>query len=148
MLCFIQTNNTAILMAIEKEIETRIDLFFDWINHPQIQNHYIKNLENWDALCASLYIISDLQRPKNEFLKLQSINYLEIIGIIQTIYIEQDSIETLKFAILEQDKGRQFNMSNYQEIREIRNRVFGHPSEKGAGKKKTRHFGSPAKPCF
>lgn len=127
-------------MVLEKEIKIRISLFFDWINHPQIQNHYIKNLENWDALCASLHIISDLQRPKEEYHSLNSINYLETIGIIQTIYIEQDSVETLKFAIIEQSKGRQFSLSNYKEIRDIRNQVFGHPSEKRAGKTKTRHF--------
>ena len=127
-------------MILEKEIKVRISRFFDLINLPQIQNHYIKDLENWDALCASLHIISDLQRPKEEYHSLKKINYLETIGVIQTIYMEQDSVETLKFAIIEQNKQRGFSLSNYKEIRNIRNQVFGHPSEKRAGKIKTRHF--------
>lgn len=127
-------------MLLEKEIKKRISYFFDLINHPQIQNYYIKNLENWDALCASLHIIRDLQRPKEEYQSLGSINYLESIGIIQTIYIEQDSIETLKFAIIEQRKNKYFTLSEYKKIRDLRNQVFGHPSEKNAGKYKTRHF--------
>ncbi|WP_459744444.1 hypothetical protein [Polaribacter sp. OB-PA-B3] len=127
-------------MLLEKEIKERISYFFKLINNPQIQGYYIKNLENWDALCASLHIIRDLQRPKDEYQSLSSINYLESIGIIQTIYIEQDSIETLKFALTEQKKNRYFTLSEYKEIRNLRNQVFGHPSEKSAGKHKTRHF--------
>jgi hypothetical protein len=126
-------------MILEEEIKTRINLFFDLINHPQVQNHYIKDLENWDALCASLHIISDLQRPKKEYYALKSINYLETIGIIQTIYIEQDSVNTLKYAITEQNN-KGFSLSEYKKIRNIRNKVFGHPSEKRTGKIKTRHF--------
>jgi len=110
------------------------------INHPQIQNYYTKNLENWDALCASLHIIRDLQRLKEEYQSLNSINHLETIGVIQTIYIEQDSTETLKFAINEQKKERYFTLTNYKKIRDLRNQVFGHPSEKTSGKSKTRHF--------
>ncbi|GAA3651804.1 hypothetical protein [Flavivirga jejuensis] len=126
-------------MILEEEIETQISLFFDLINHPQVQNYYIKDLENWDALCASLHIISDLQRPKKEYYSLKSINYLETIGIIQTIYIEQDSVNTLKYAITEQNN-KGFSLSEYKKIRNIRNKVFGHPSEKRTGKIKTRHF--------
>ncbi|GGK25488.1 hypothetical protein GCM10007962_19670 [Yeosuana aromativorans] len=127
-------------MLLEKEIRERISCFFDLINHPQIQNHYIKNPENWDALCASLHIIRDLQRPKEEYQSLESINYLESIGIIQTIYMEQDSIETLKFAITEQKRSNYFILSEYKKIRDLRNQVFGHPSDKNAGNYKTRHF--------
>jgi hypothetical protein len=125
---------------MEKEIKKEISYFFHLINHPQIQNYYIKNLENCDALCASLHIIRDLQRSKEEYKSLNSINHLETIGVIQTIYIEQDSIETLKFAINEQKKEKYFTLINYKKIRDLRNQVFGHPSEKTAGKSKTRHF--------
>jgi len=127
-------------MSLEKEIKKQISYFFHLINHPQIQNYYLKNLENWDALCASLHIIRDLQRSKEEYQSLNSINHLETIGVIQTIYIEQDSIETLKFAINEQKKEKYFTLINYKKIRDLRNQVFGHPSEKTAGKSKTRHF--------
>lgn len=128
------------IMSLEIEIKEKVRHFFDLINHPQIKNYYIKNFENWDALCAALHIIHDLQRPKEEYHLLKKINYLETIGIIQSIYIEQDSVETLKFAITEQNKQRRFNLSNYEEIRKIRNQIFGHPSEKREGKIKTRHF--------
>lgn len=124
-------------MLLELEIKKRIDYFFDIINHPIVQNYFISDNKNWDALCASLHIIHDLQRAKEEYQSLSSINYLESIGIFQTIYIEQDSVKTLMFAIKEQE-GR-FNLEDYEEIRNIRNEIFGHPSDKGWNVK-TRHF--------
>lgn len=126
-------------MNVEEQIGKKVSEFFSWINLPIVQSHYIKDLQNWDALCASLHIVSDLQRPKSEYYSLKSINHLEAIGIMQTIYIEQDSIQTLKNAILENKNGN-FFLNNYDNVRSIRNKVFGHPSDKSSGKIKTRHF--------
>jgi hypothetical protein len=88
-------------MEVEAQIQGKVNRFFAWINYPIIQNYYIKDLQNWDALCASLHILNDLQRPKNEYYSLETVNYLEVIGIMQTLYIEQDSMQTLKNALLE-----------------------------------------------
>jgi hypothetical protein len=126
-------------MEVEDQIENKINDFFNWINHPIVQNYYIKDLQNWDGLCASLHIIKDLQRPKKEYYSLNSINYLEAIGIMQTIYIEQDCIQTLKLAIKEENENK-FILNNYNKVRDIRNKVFGHPSEKKTNGIKTRHF--------
>lgn len=126
-------------MNVEEQIGQKISDFFSWINLPIVQNHYIKDLQNWDALCASLHIVNDLQRPKSEYYSLKSINHLESIGIMQTLYIEQDSIQTLKNAILENKNGN-FSLNNYDNVRSVRNKVFGHPSDKSLGKIKTRHF--------
>jgi len=124
---------------VEIQIKNKINQFFDWINRPIIQNYYIKNSQNWDALCASLHIINDLQRPKTEYYALETINHLEVIGIMQTIYIEQDSIQTLRNALLE-CKFDGFKLNNYNRVRDKRNKVFGHPSDKKTGTIKTRHF--------
>ncbi len=126
-------------MNVEDQIEKKVSEFFYWINLTIVQNHYIKDLQNWDALCASLHIVIDLQRPKKEYYSLKSINHLEAIGIMQTLYIEQDSIQTLKNAILE-NKNSNFLLNNYDNVRSIRNKLFGHPSAKSSGKIKTRHF--------
>jgi division protein CdvB (Snf7/Vps24/ESCRT-III family) len=126
-------------MEIEIQIKNKVHQFFDWINRPVVQNFYIKDLQNWDALCASLHILNDLQRPKYEYYALESINHLEAIGIMQTIYIEQDSMQTLRNALLE-IKYDGFKLNNYDEVRDTRNKVFGHPSDKKTGTIKTRHF--------
>lgn len=128
-------------MKIEIQIKNKVHQFFEWINSPVIQNYYIKDLQNWDALCASLHILNDLQRPKSEYYALKSINHLEAIGIMQTIYIEQDIIQTLRNALLE-IKYHSFKLSNYNKVRATRNEVFGHPSDKSNKKLKikTRHF--------
>ncbi len=126
-------------MQIEDQIDKLVHELFTWIDQPIVQNIYIKDLQNWDALCAALHIILDLQRPKQEYYSLTSINHLETIGIMQTLYIEQDSIQTLKNAILEQ-KGNKFTLTHYNRIRDIRNQIFGHPSDKNSGSSKTRHF--------
>jgi len=127
------------VVMVEIQIKNKINQFFDWINRPIIQNYYIKNSQNWDALCASLHIINDLQRPKTEYYALETINHLEVIGIMQTIYIEQDSIQTLRNALLE-CKFDGFKLNNYNRVRDKRNKVFGHPSDKKTGTIKTRHF--------
>lgn len=126
-------------MEIEVKIKNKVHQFFDWINRPIIQNYYIKDLQNWDALCASLHILNDLQRPKSEYYALESINHLEAIGIMQTLYIEQDSMQTLQNALFE-NKYDGFKLNNYDKVRDTRNKVFGHPSDKKTGSIKTRHF--------
>lgn len=126
-------------MKFENLIKEKVDELFSLINQPLIQNYYIKNSQNWDALCASLHIIKDLQRPKNEYYSLESINHLEVIGIMQVLYMEQDSIWTLTNAIKETSNSK-FLLPEYENVRRIRNQAFGHPSDKAAGKVKTRHF--------
>lgn len=126
-------------MEVENQIQVKVKKFFDWINHPIIKQYYIKDLQNWNALCASLHILNDLKRPKIEYYNLDSINYLEAIGIMQTLYIEQDTVQTLRNALLE-DSFTRFKLSKYNKIRDTRNKVFGHPSDKKSGSIKTRHF--------
>lgn len=126
-------------MKVEDKIQIKVGKFFDWINRPVIQQYYINDLQNWDALCASLHILKDLQRAKYEYHNLVSINYLETIGIMQTLYIEQDSMQTLRKALLE-EKYNGFKLNNYNKIRDTRNDVFGHPSDRKSGSIKTRHF--------
>ena len=123
-------------------IQRLVSWFFDKINIPIIEGLYIDNLQNWDALCASLTILNDLQRAKEEYYKLENVNHLEVIGIMQTIYIEQDCMLTFYNAIL--DKSQEKYLENYSKIRSLRNEVFGHPSKKEKQKKPiklySRHF--------
>lgn len=127
-------------MTEEDKIRELIDWFFDKINKIIIQNYYISDSQNWEAICASLTLINDLARPKSEYYSLKTINHLEVIGIMQTIYIEQDCIMTLHKALFGNSQKRDF--SNYKSIRSLRNQAFGHPSESGRrnGNMYTRHF--------
>jgi len=113
----------------EDHIKQLIDWFFEKINMPLIENIYINDLQNWDALCSSLTIINDLQRTKTEYHSLTKINHLEVIGVMQTLYIEQDCMLTLKNAILKTKETAA--LADYKPIRELRNEAFGHPSAKG-----------------
>ena len=114
-------------------------MFFDWINNPIVENYYIKDIQNWDAICASLHILKDLQRPKDEYFALGSINHLEAIGIMQVLFIEQDSVQTLKNAVSEK-KFDGFKLNKYDAVRTTRNDSFGHPTDRGYKNSKTRHF--------
>ncbi len=125
-------------MTDELNIQKIVSWFFDKINNPIIESFYIDNSQNWDAICSSLTILNDLQRPKKEYYCLKKINHLEAIGIMQTIYIEQDCMLTLQNAILEQTKKE--HLTSYTSIRSIRNEAFGHPSEKKKNKQFSRHF--------
>lgn len=126
-------------MNIEKQIDEKVEVLFDYINHTVVQNYYLSNLQNWDTICASLHIIKELQRPKAEYYLLNSINHLEAIGIMQTVYIEQDAVESLKCGINEIVSNRK-PLPKYQEIRAIRNSIFGHPADYGTKNRITRHF--------
>ena len=116
-------------LSDEERIKQLVDWFFQKINMPIIESIYINDLQNWDALCSSLTIISDLQRAKIEYRSLAKINHLEAIGVMQTLYIEQDCMLTLKNAILKIKETAA--LADYKPIRELRNEAFGHPSAKG-----------------
>jgi hypothetical protein len=129
-------------MNDDEKIDEKVSEFFSWINLPIVHSFYIKDLQNWDAICASLHILNDLQRPKKEYFALKEINHLEAIGIMQTLYIEQDSMQTLRNAMLE-EKYNGFKLNKYDKVRDTRNKVFGHPSDKSNRKPlkiNTRHF--------
>lgn len=117
------------IVTDEDHIKDLVDWFFQKINIPIVESAYINDLQNWDALCSSLTIINDLQRPKSEYYALQKVNHLEAIGIMQALYIEQDCMLTLKNAI--QKSKDTAALSDYKPIRELRNEAFGHPSAKG-----------------
>jgi hypothetical protein len=130
-----------VLRQMNDEIGNIVSWFFDKINHPILENYFIKDNNNWDALCSSLHILNDLERPKQIFDQLESLDYLSAIGIMQTMYIEQDSVKTLRDSILESQST--FDLNDYNEIRFLRNEAFGHPSSKskrGKGNGKSRHF--------
>ena len=125
-------------MTNETQIKELTGWFFDRINMPIIEGLYIGNEMVWDALCASLTILGDLQRAKTEYLELSSVNHLETIGIMQTVYIEQDCILNLQNAIL--GKNDKAALPNYKKIRDLRNEAFGYPSERKQKGTFSRHF--------
>lgn len=125
-------------MTDEDVIKSIVSWFFDKINTPIIEQQYIYDSQNWDALCASLTLLNDLQRAKAEYYLLKKINHLEAIGIMQTAYIEQDCMLTLKNAIFETKETA--SLINYKSIRGLRNEAFGHPSARGKSGMLSRHF--------
>ena len=125
-------------MTNESQIEALTGWFFDRINTPVIEGLYIHDAMVWDAICASLTILGDLQRAKSEYLELQSINHLEAIGIMQATYIEQDCVLNLQNALL--GKNDKAALPDYKWIRDLRNEAFGHPSERKKKGTFSRHF--------
>lgn len=125
-------------MTKEDKIQELTGWFFDQINVPIIEGLYIHDSKIWDTICASLTILGDLQRAKREYHELSKINYLEVIGIMQAIYIEQDCMLNLRNSIL--GKGGKTPLINYKSIRDLRNEAFGHPSERQKKGSFSRHF--------
>ncbi len=125
-------------MTDEEIIKSIVSWFFDKINIPIIEQQYIHDLQNWDALCASLTLLNDLQRAKAEYYLLTKITHLEAIGIMQTAYIEQDCMLTLKNALFEIKETA--SLIDYRPTRSTRNEAFGHPSAKGKSGMLSRHF--------
>lgn len=89
-----------------------------------------KNKVNTDQIWGPLHILLLIQNAKKKYLKLDIIDDLSLIGLLQTLYIEQDSLSLFAFSIGYIDQRNKFetDIADFKEIRYLRNEAFGHPS--------------------
>lgn len=93
-----------------------------------------ENAERYAGYYTSMYLIQDtsealLVHRERGFSDSPYIAYIEIWGILQAVFIQQDAIRELYSAV----SGRTLDMkrfSKWQEIRELRNICAGHPARK------------------
>ncbi|MBU6427037.1 hypothetical protein KGQ27_02235 [Patescibacteria group bacterium] len=127
------------------DINTKIR---DFVNDSTIKKTNIfakKHDGDWNQFCAALDTIGDtclavegFQRDQSDFVKNP---YLTTYGILQALFIQQDSVNYLKTALFGKDKKIDWSSNKYSElakIRQLRNETIGHPvkTEKKRGKSK------------
>ncbi len=116
----------------------------DLINNTRKKYALLKNLKFWNQMCSSLDVIGDADLAidfylNNDFPKCEGSKYLQVYGVLQALFIQQDAV-----AHLCESLSMSFKIENHQDlldIRKIRNESIGHPTKKGSKKElKTYHF--------
>lgn len=92
--------------------------------------------KDWHNIIGPCQVLHSIQKAKKDYQSMANnfkiINDLEIIGLFQTLYIEQDSLKNILANITEETTYNDFEKKyvNFNTIRYLRNAAFGHPSEK------------------
>lgn len=111
----------------------------DYINIGRVQNKLIQNKKNWNQICSSLDVLGDTTYAitsyiNDSFPNDDGLKYIYIYGILQALFLQQDSLRHLTCALLSiNEKDYKVN-DELEKIRNIRNEAIGHPTNKGAGK--------------
>jgi len=128
-------------MNLEKKIEN-IDLLEskirDYISIGRVQNQLIQNKKNWNQICSSLDVLGDttyaISSYINDSFPNDGLKYIYVYGILQALFLQQDSLRHLTCALLSiKEKDYKVN-DELENIRNIRNEAIGHPTNKGGGK--------------
>lgn len=111
----------------------------DYINIGRVQNKLIQNKKNWNQICSSLDVIGDTTYAissyiNDSFPNDDGLKYIYIYGMLQSLFLQQDSLRHLTCALLLiNEKDYKVN-DELEKIRNIRNEAIGHPTNKGGGK--------------
>lgn len=110
----------------------------DRINNPIKQSRLIEEKENWNRLCSSLDVIEDTQSAieyykKTNFPRENGGKYLYIYGLLQAFFIQQDAVSNLHKVLYDQKISYKRDYKNLYDIRELRNDIIGHPTDRNRG---------------
>lgn len=111
----------------------------DYINIGRVQNKLIQDKKNWNQICSSLDVLGDTTYAissyiNDSFPNDDGLKYIYIYGILQALFLQQDSLRHLTCALLSiNEKDYKVN-DELEKIRNIRNEAIGHPTNKGGGK--------------
>lgn len=117
-------------------IEHALDKLRHTLNIPEIQDYYIKLLKpnnGWKRLCAALDALRDSQRAIDKYKTIGDVDHITgdsllLYGILNALYIQQDSIRTWGELI-----GEKIDFRDYPDtlrVREIRDDIC-HASDRG-----------------
>jgi len=104
------------------------------INTPEVENILTQNTPEWNQFCSSLDTIQDTDiaidsYKKMKFPKDMGRRYINLYGLLQALFVQQNAVETLCESI-----GITFcanDISDLHYVRDIRNKSTGHPTKRG-----------------
>jgi hypothetical protein len=107
----------------------------DFINEPRHQDALLKEIARWFQLTAALDVAEDTDLAIDAYLSSDRRSagdlYLEIFGVLQAVFVQQDAIAHLAEALditLDLD-----GYPRLKEIRDARNDIVGHPTSRKNG---------------
>lgn len=113
-----------------------IKVIRDFINGPRKQHHLLKNRGLWFQLCSCMDVVEDSELAikayfeyfEEKYENSDGIKYLFIYGILQALFLQQDSVINLCESLKISKKINDY--PKLREIREIRNDSIGHPTKR------------------
>lgn len=106
------------------------------VNRPPKQDNLLTNRKKWGQLTASLDILEDTICAVNYYFETDfpeeiGGQYLFIHGLLQVLFLQQDSINGLSESLLNKTVNFKKEYPAAYEVRELRNDVTGHPTNRG-----------------
>lgn len=125
-------NNELISSIFQRvnKIQTIEDSVRNHINTSRYQNELLKDSDNWNQICSSLDTIGDTLYSQEDYLRSEypsstGLKYIFTYGLLQALFIQQDSIRHLSEAF-----DIEFELTDrLKEIRSLRNASIGHPTK-------------------
>ncbi len=106
----------------------------DYVNGANLYDRHFKaHLDEWNALCVAMDTLGDtclalMYYEASGIGKEDSEKYLKLYGLLQAIFLQQDSIRQLNRVFLGSDLHPDSD-SAWGKIRDVRNLTAGHPIE-------------------
>ena len=112
----------------------------DLVNSYPRQAELLKDSRNWQRLCSSMDTIEDVEEAIHEYQRLPEYSdigsgYLYLYGLFQTLYVQQNAVRSLSKALLKKDINFKKEYPNIFKVREIRDDIFGHPTDRDGDKR-------------
>lgn len=110
-----------------------------YINIQRVQNNLIQNKKNWNQICSSIDVLEDTTYAissyiNDSFPNDDGLKYIYVYGILQALFLQQDSLKHLTCALLSRNEKDYPENEEFEKIRNIRNEAIGHPTNRHNGK--------------
>lgn len=118
-------------------IEQLVTEFREYVNNPRIRDALYRQKGRWFQICSSMDAIGDAELAIAAFREGNFASkpelYLALYGLFQSLFVQQDATSDLLEGL-----GLDIDLERFprtQEIREIRNLAFGHPTKYERGRR-------------
>ena len=118
------------------------DIIDKWKDSPAVLEAALEDRRTRMQLCSCLDVIKDTERCLDTYLTTNideldfGNKYMYVYGSLQALYVQQDAVKHFT-CTLKKDYPRDRYL---KEIREVRNRSVGHPTDQGRDSGKTSNF--------
>ena len=123
------------------------------LDHVQSSHHWptdsrgFKSDDDFAAFYTARYLIEDCELAIDEQMEdgisgSYGLAYVQVFGLLQSVFVQQDSITALRFVVgCSENAGKVQGFGGaWKEIRDLRNRITGHPICQGNSSLKRRSF--------
>ncbi|NHJ39314.1 MAG: hypothetical protein FK731_04720 [Asgard group archaeon] len=124
------SNNLKEIISALDRLSTLEQSVREFINTTRYQTELLKNLDNWNQICSSLDTIGDTLYSIEDYINAEypeseGLKYIFTYGILQALFIQQDSMQNLSEAFeLQYERSEKL-----KKIRALRNAAIGHPTK-------------------